>query len=155
MEVERLKAELAALARQADVSDLELQTLRKQIVKESKRGQELSKEIISLKEERDALKLECDNLRSFRKRMEEAKVSNRPQLDSGDLCTLVEKIRQQLKYEKELNANLQLQLNKTQDANSELVLAMQHLDEMLEQKTSFNNKHKHLQWGRILLEASL
>ena len=80
---------------------------------------------------------------------------NKPQLDSGDLCTLVEKIRQQLKYEKELNANLQLQLNKTQDANSELVLAMQHLDEMLEQKTSFNNKHKHLQWGRILLEASL
>ncbi|KHN23660.1 hypothetical protein glysoja_039111 [Glycine soja] len=146
MEVERLKAELAALARQADVSDLELQTLRKQIVKESKRGQELSKEIISLKEERDALKLECDNLRSFRKRMEEAKVSNRPQLDSGDLCTLVEEIRQELKYEKELNANLQLQLKKTQDANSELVLAVQDLDEMLEQKNSeiysLSNKHE-------------
>ena len=146
MEVERLKAELAALARQADVSDLELQTLRKQIVKESKRGQELSKEIISLKEERDALKLECDNLRSFRKQMEEAKVSSRPPLDSGDLCTLVEEIRQELKYEKELNANLQLQLKKTQDANSELVLAVQDLDEMLEQKNSeiysLSNKHE-------------
>ncbi|KAL5174234.1 hypothetical protein HKD37_08G020730 [Glycine soja] len=146
MEIERLKAELAALARQADMSDLELQTLRKQIVKESKRGQELSKEIISLKEERDALKIECDNLRSFRKQMEEAKVSSRPPLDSGDLCTLVEEIRQELKYEKELNANLQLQLKKTQDANSELVLAVQDLDEMLEQKNretcSLSNKHE-------------
>ncbi|RDX88436.1 hypothetical protein CR513_29964, partial [Mucuna pruriens] len=146
MEIERLKAELAALARHVDVSDLELQTLRKQIVKESKRGQELSKEIVSLKEERDALKIECDNLRSFHKRIEEAKVINRPQLDSGDLCTLVEEIRQELKYEKELNANLQLQLKKTQESNAELVLAVQDLDEMLEQKNrevcSLSNKHE-------------
>ncbi|XP_020217015.1 interaptin isoform X2 [Cajanus cajan] len=146
MEIERLKAELAALARQVDVSDLELQTLRKQIVKESKRGQELSKEIISLKEERDALKVECESLRSFHKRMEDSKVSKRPQLDSGDLCTLVEEIRQELKYEKELNANLQLQLKKTQESNAELVLAVQDLDEMLEQKNrkvcSLSNKHE-------------
>ncbi|KAJ1411830.1 NT-type C2 domain [Sesbania bispinosa] len=73
MENEKLKAEIAALARQVNVSDLELQTLRKQIVKESKRGQDLSKEVISLKEERDKLKTECENLRSFRKRMDEAK----------------------------------------------------------------------------------
>ncbi|KAK7358635.1 hypothetical protein VNO77_00573 [Canavalia gladiata] len=133
-EIDRLKAELAALARQADVSDLELQTLRKQIVKESKRGQELAKEIIILKEERDTLKIECDNLRSFHKRMGEAKVSNRSQLESEDLHTLVEEIRQELKYEKDLNANLQLQLKKTQESNAELVLAVQDLDEMLEQK---------------------
>ena len=33
-------------------------------------------------------------------------------------CTLVEEIRQELKCQKELNANLQLQFKKTQDANS-------------------------------------
>ncbi|ESW32037.1 hypothetical protein PHAVU_002G287700 [Phaseolus vulgaris] len=154
VEIERLKAELAALARQVDVSDLELQTLRKQIVKESKRGQELFKEIICVKEERDALKIECDNLRSFRKRMEEAKVSNRAPLDSGDLCTLVEEIKQELKYEKELNANLQLQLKKTQESNAELVLAVQDMDEMLEQKNreicSLSNKQEE---GRISRES--
>ncbi|KAK7318267.1 hypothetical protein RJT34_02966 [Clitoria ternatea] len=133
-EIERLKAELAALARQFDVSDLELQTLRKQIVKESKRGQELTKELISLREERDTLKIECDNLRSFRKRMDDAKVNSRSQLENGDLHTLIEEIRQELKYEKDLNANLQLQLKKTQESNAELVLAVQDLDEMLEQK---------------------
>ncbi|KAI4326977.1 hypothetical protein L6164_019486 [Bauhinia variegata] len=134
MEIDRLKAEVAALARQEDLSELELQTLRKQIVKESKRGQELSKEIISLKEERDSIKTECDNLRSFHKRMEETKLRNRSQVESGDLRTLVEEIRQELNYEKDLNANLRLQLQKTQESNAELVLAVKDLDEMLEQK---------------------
>lgn len=134
IENEKLKAELAALARQVDVSDMELQTLRKQIVKESKRGQELAKEVTSLKDERDTLKKECENLRSFRSRMDKAKVSSRSQLDSGDLHTLVEEIRQELSYEKDLNANLRLQLKKTQESNAELVLAVQDLDAMLEQK---------------------
>ncbi|CAL0312666.1 unnamed protein product [Lupinus luteus] len=146
-EIKRLKAELAALARQVDMSDLELQTLRKQIVKESKRGQDLSKEIIVVKEERDALKTECDNLRSFKKRNSEAKVSNRLQLESGDLRTLVEEIREELNYEKDLNANLRLQLKKTQESNTELVLAVQDLDDMLEQKNKeiYNLSNKHEQ----------
>ncbi|KAL1364448.1 hypothetical protein HN51_012639 [Arachis hypogaea] len=145
MEIERLKAELTAIARQKDMSDLELQTLKKQIIKESKKGQDLSKEIMSLKEERDALKAECENLKSFHKRMEEAKASTKSLLDTGDLRTLVEEIRQELSYEKDLNANLRLQLNKTQESNAELVLAVQDLDEMLEQKNKeiYNLSNNH------------
>lgn len=146
IENEKLKAEVAALARQVDVSDIELQTLRKQIVKESKRGQELAKEVISLKEERDTLKIECENLKSFRKRRDEAKVSSRSQLEGGDLHTLIEEIRQELNHEKDMNANLRLQLNKTQESNAELVLAVQDLDAMLEQKNkeihSLSNNYK-------------
>ncbi|MED6195544.1 hypothetical protein PIB30_038875 [Stylosanthes scabra] len=144
-EIERLKAELTAIARQKDMSDLELQTLKKQIIKESKRGQELSKEIMSLKEERDGLRTECENLKSFHKRMEEAKASTKSLLDTGDLRTLVEEIRQELNYEKDLNANLRLQLNKTQESNAELVLAVQDLDEMLEQKNKeiYNLSNNH------------
>ncbi|PNY11811.1 hypothetical protein L195_g008426 [Trifolium pratense] len=146
-EIERLKAELAALARHVDVSDMELQTLRKQIVKESKRGQDLSKEIIILKDERDALKTECDNIRSFHKRMDDAKARNRSQLENGDHHAFVEEIRQELSYEKDTNANLRLQLKKMQESNAELVLAVQDLEEMLEQKNSdmrkCNNSNKH------------
>ncbi|XP_028767480.1 myosin-11-like isoform X2 [Neltuma alba] len=149
LEIEKLKSELASLARQLDMSDLELQTLRKQIVKESKRGQDLSKEVISLKEERDALKEECDNLRSLHKRMDEAKMRSRTQLEGGDLRTLVEEIRQELSYEKDLNANLRLQLAKTQESNAELVLAVQDLDQMLEQKNmEINNLSSTLQLSR-------
>lgn len=136
IEYEKLKAEVTVLARQVDVSDMELQTLRKQIVKESKRGQELTKEVISLKEERDTLKIECENFKSFRKRRDDAKVSSRSLMESGDLHTLVEEIRQELNHEKDMNANLRLQLNKTQESNAELVLAVQDLDAILEQKNS-------------------
>ena len=61
--VEKLRADLVAMSRRAEVSELELQTLRKQVVKESKRGQDLAREISALKQERDALKDECEKVR--------------------------------------------------------------------------------------------
>ncbi|GMJ00332.1 hypothetical protein like AT1G63300 [Hibiscus trionum] len=133
-EIEKLKNELIALSRQVDVSDLELQTLRKQIVKECKRGQDLSREVVTLKEERDALKLECEELKSFQKRMDDAKVKSRMQFESGDPWVLAEEMRQELDYEKDMNSNLRLQLQKTQESNAELLLAVQELEEILEAK---------------------
>ncbi|XVF51517.1 hypothetical protein PTKIN_Ptkin04bG0191200 [Pterospermum kingtungense] len=133
-EIEKLKNELTALSRQVDVSDLELQTLRKQIVKESKRGQDLSREVVTLKEERDALKLECEKLKASQKRMDDAKVKGRLQFERGDPGVIVEEIRQELNYEKDLNSNLRLQLQKTQESNGELILAVQDLEEMLDAK---------------------
>ncbi|KAK6263077.1 hypothetical protein QUC31_008893 [Theobroma cacao] len=133
-EIEKLKNELIALSRHVDVSDLELQTLRKQIVKESKRGQDLSREVVTLKEERDELKLECEKLKAFQKRMDDGKTESRVQFESGDPWVLVEEIRQELNYEKHLNSNLRLQLQKTQESNAELILAVQDLEEMLDAK---------------------
>ncbi|MED6136028.1 hypothetical protein PIB30_052104 [Stylosanthes scabra] len=144
IETEKLKAELAALARHVDVSDMELQTLRKQIVKETKRGQDLAKEILVLKEERDAFKFECESLRSFHKRMDEARLRSRSQLEARDLGAFMEEIRQELSYEKDMNANLRLQLKKMQESNAELVLAVQDLEEMLEQSQCNNKESKEL-----------
>ncbi|KVH90106.1 EEIG1/EHBP1 N-terminal domain-containing protein [Cynara cardunculus var. scolymus] len=48
----------------------------------------------------------------------------------------------QLNYEKDLNSNLRLQLQKTQESNTELILAVQDLDEMLERKDSEMSKSK-------------
>ncbi|KAL6177232.1 hypothetical protein ACLB2K_048758 [Fragaria x ananassa] len=132
-EIDKLKTELVVLARQADVSELELQTLRKQIVKESKRGHDLSREVVSLKEERDAFKAECEKLKAFLYRMDD-KTKNRFQLEGGDLRALVDEIRQELSCEKDLNINLRLQLQKTHESNAELILAVRDLEELLEQK---------------------
>lgn len=132
--VEKLKTELIAMARQADMTDLELQTLRKQIVKESKRGQDLSKEVASLKKERHALKEECDKFKALQRRMDDTRFKDKLIYDNGDIQALVDELRQELNYQKDLNANLQLQLQKTQESNSELILAVRDLDEMLEQK---------------------
>lgn len=98
---EQLKNENAMLMRQAEVAALELQSLRKLIVKETKKGQDLSRQVGSLKEEKYALKTEYEKLKSF-KRTEE------------DSWLLLEEIRKNLDYEKELNACLQLQIQEQQ-----------------------------------------
>ncbi|KAI7724565.1 hypothetical protein M8C21_030444 [Ambrosia artemisiifolia] len=124
--IKKLKGELVVLARQAEVSEMEIQTLRKQIVKESKRGQDLSKEVAALKEERNELKEECGRMK--------VKVQSKLLTEGGDQWALVDELRQELNYEKDLNSNLRLQLQKTQESNAELILAVRDLDEMLESK---------------------
>ncbi|KAJ8538652.1 hypothetical protein K7X08_029948 [Anisodus acutangulus] len=136
--VAKLRSELTTFARQIEVSDLELQTLRKQIVKESKKDQDLSKEVVSLKKERDTLKEECDKLKVSQRRLDEAKSKDKLLYEKGDIQTLVSELRQELAYQKDLNANLEIQLQKTHESNSELILAVRDLDEMLEQKNKEN-----------------
>ncbi|KAL1547618.1 myosin-11-like isoform X2 [Salvia divinorum] len=132
--IEKLKSEVAALSRQAEMTELELQTLRKQIVKESKRGQDLFRELACLREERDALKGECGILKASKSRIDEAKNRTSSRVEGGECNAMVEELRQELNHAKELNANLRVQLQKTQESNSELLLAVKDLDEMLEQK---------------------
>ncbi|CDY48951.1 BnaA04g10890D [Brassica napus] len=111
-DVDKLKAELVALARRADFSELELQSLRKQIVKETKRSQDLLREVTCLKQERDS------------------KVRNKLQCEGKDTQVLLE----ELDYEKDLNSSLRIQLQKTQESNTELILAVQDLEAMLGQR---------------------
>ncbi|XP_010545827.1 PREDICTED: myosin-11 [Tarenaya hassleriana] len=136
VETEKLKSDLVALTRQADLSELELQSLRKQIVKESKRSQDLLREVTTLKQERDCLKAECGRLKVSENRKDEMKVKNKLQYEGRDPWILLEEIRQELDYEKDLNSNLRLQLQKTQESNTELILAVQDLEAMLEQRNN-------------------
>jgi chromosome segregation ATPase len=133
-DVEKLRSEIATLTRKSDVSDMELQTLRKQIVKESRRGQDLSKEMSNLREERDALRRECEGLRGTKKTIHDVNVSGKWLSDGEDPWSQVEKLKQELSHEKNLNADLHVQLQKMQESNSELLLAVKDLDEMLDQK---------------------
>ncbi|KAJ0265560.1 Myosin heavy chain-related protein [Hirschfeldia incana] len=130
-EIEKLKNEVAGLTRQADLSDLELQSLRKQIVKETKRSQDLLKEVNTLKQERDSLKEDCERHRVSDNK---TKTRNRMQFEGRDPWVLLEETREELDYEKDRNLNLRLQLQKTQESNSELILAVQDLEAMLEEK---------------------
>ncbi|KAG8092190.1 hypothetical protein GUJ93_ZPchr0012g20376 [Zizania palustris] len=134
-DVEKLRNEIATLMRKLDVSDMELQTLRKQIVKESRRGQDLSKEASSLREERDALRRECEGLRGMKKMIHDMNGSGKRLSDGEDPWSQIEELKQELGHEKNLNADLHVQLHKMQESNSELLLAVKDLDEMLEQKS--------------------
>ncbi|KAI3756445.1 hypothetical protein L1987_56265 [Smallanthus sonchifolius] len=118
--IQNLKVKVAALTRQANVSELELQTLRKQIVKEMRRVQDLSREVATLKEERNALKDECEELKA-----EEVKINGMLLIDQGDPWALLDELRQELNHEKDLSSNLRLQLQETLESNAELVLALE------------------------------
>ncbi|WVZ59520.1 hypothetical protein U9M48_009646 [Paspalum notatum var. saurae] len=133
-DVEKLRSEIATLTRKVDVSDMELQTLRKQIVKESRRGQDLSKEMCILREERDALRRECEGLRGAKKMIHDSNGSSKRLSDGEDPWSQIEELKQELSHEKNLNADLRIQLQKMQESNSELLLAVKDLDDMLEQK---------------------
>ncbi|XP_044468818.1 cingulin-like [Mangifera indica] len=131
--VSHLKNELAAMLRQVEVSELELQTLRKQVVKESKRVQDQTNQIADLIEERDELKTECEQLKR-QDSIAEAEAESELQSEKEHLRVEQEEIRQELNHQKEINANFRLQLQKTQDSNSELIIAVKDLNELLEQK---------------------
>ncbi|XP_022736877.1 golgin subfamily A member 6-like protein 22 [Durio zibethinus] len=131
--VEKLRSENAMLLRQVEVSELELQSLRRQILKESKRTQDLSRQIISFKEERDAVKIGFEGLKS-KKTTDEPEIESQLEAENEESTVLLEEIKQELNHEKDLNINLRLQLQKTQDSNSNLILAVRDLNEMLEQK---------------------
>ncbi|XP_010482578.1 PREDICTED: centrosomal protein of 83 kDa-like isoform X2 [Camelina sativa] len=133
--IERLKMELEALRRQSELSELEKQSLRKQATKESKRIQELSREVSCLKGERDGALEECEKLRVQNSR-DEADAESRLRCVSEDSSNMIEEIRDELSCEKDLTSNLKLQLQRTQESNSNLILAVRDLNEMLEQKNN-------------------
>lgn len=113
---------------------MELEALRKQIAKENRRANDLSTEIAKLKEERDSLNEECQKLMSFPRHLDNATARNKMHLGGGDYQALVAELVQELEYEKDLNNNLKVQLQKTQESNNELLLAVRELDDMLDQK---------------------
>ncbi|EOA12900.1 hypothetical protein CARUB_v10025874mg [Capsella rubella] len=133
--IERLKMELEALKRQSELSELEKQSLRKQATKESKRIQELAREVSCIKGERDGALEECEKLRLQISR-DEADAESRLRCVSEDSSNMIEEIRDELSCEKDLTSNLKLQLQRTQESNSNLILAVRDLNEMLEQKNN-------------------
>lgn len=141
---ESLKNEIASLKRQAEVSELELQSLRKLLEKECSRAQNMSRQIFSLRDERDKLKTNIEQVKSQQSLNDETKTSKTLQSEVEDTRLQLETIKEELAYEEEFNANLQLQLQKTQNSNSELLLAVSELEAMLKQnKEILDNTKKH------------
>lgn len=132
----KLQNEITILMRQAELSELEIQSLRRHIEKETKQGQNLSRQISSLKEERDQFKLECEQLRSLQKTTDETEAPKKLQAAIKDLRAQLEAIREELNQEKKLSGNLQLQLQETQDSNSELILVVKDLEDLVERKNN-------------------
>lgn len=131
---QRLLNQIKMLERQAEVSELELQSLRKQIVQGSRKVEELSRDIFGLEKERDFLKAQCEGQKPSPESTVEPEAANNSHSETAKLSPTSEAIRQELQWEKNLNRKLRSQLQKTEDSNSELILAVRDLKGMLNKK---------------------
>ncbi|KAL6533152.1 hypothetical protein OROMI_027264 [Orobanche minor] len=154
----RLTNEMKIFERKAELSELEVQSLRKLITKETRRGQQLLEQIVCLKEENDALQAECKQLKSSSTTKNEEAVSCHTQKETETMRSSLGNIKQELQCQKDLNKKLKLQLQKAEDSNSEFVLTMRDLSKKLDQKNTeisrLASKIKPLYTGSETLEAS-
>ncbi|GFP82215.1 hypothetical protein PHJA_000364700 [Phtheirospermum japonicum] len=154
----RLTSQMKMFERKAELSELEVQSLRKQITKETSRGQQLSDQLVRLKEERDVLKAELERHKSPSTTTNSEAGSGHTPKDAENLISSLEKTKQDLQRHKDWNKKLKLQVQKAEDSNSEFVLAMRDLSKKLDQKNTeisrLSSKIKALHSGSDALEAS-
>ncbi|KAK4748601.1 hypothetical protein SAY87_015187 [Trapa incisa] len=141
-ELEELRSKLSSLVRQLNLSELELQMLRKQIVKESRRAQELSKEVLTLKEDRNSLAEENKQFRAINEGSRDmGEKKGKLKSEDGNLQDILEECRKELDCEKNRSVGLSLQLQKTRESNAKLIVAVRDLEEMLDHKDKKISDH--------------
>ena len=101
---------------------MEMETLKRQLAKEAKQGQELAREISSLKVECENMKLELEQLKGLGQGSENLKAANKISNEMDNSKHIIEELKQEIDYEKQVNINLNFQLQKTQESNFELLL---------------------------------
>ncbi|KAL0913558.1 hypothetical protein M5K25_017023 [Dendrobium thyrsiflorum] len=129
-QIEKYRNQSIAQTQELELSESELQNLP---TIESNRWKILLRKLNSLQGERDALKRECEELKASQRKADNEDDPNKLHPHSKTPLD-IEEIKQELQYERSINANLRLQLHKTQEANSQLILAVQDLEELLEQE---------------------
>lgn len=120
--------QMKMLEREVEVSEKEVESLRQQVISESKKGQQLSELIAHLQEEREVIKTECEQLKSD--------FASAIQKETESMKILLDGIKKELQSERHLNDELKLQLQKTEDSNSEYILAWRDLNKQTDQKNT-------------------
>ncbi|MCO5594029.1 hypothetical protein L7F22_048048 [Adiantum nelumboides] len=122
------------------VAVAEIEALRQQLANEAKRSEDVHKKLSMLIEEHDSIKQEMEGL----KLMEASPPPNnrdgaskwQQQIDDELSRENARELQDELDYVRGINLNLSVQLEKTQESNSELLLEIQDLEKELEKHRS-------------------
>ncbi|XP_017415627.1 uncharacterized protein LOC108326567 isoform X3 [Vigna angularis] len=126
---EELRAEAKMWEMNARKLMSDLDVLRKEFSDQYENLAGIKTELSAAQVERDSFKKEVEQLKLSRKRASE------DSLCEGECFSEIENaLKEELKFEKESNANLSLQLKRSQEANLELVSVLQELEETIEQQ---------------------
>lgn len=138
--IEELRDEAKMWERHSRKVKVEMENLKKDYAEKAKQLDEVQMELSSSNAERDLLKLEVEQLKSS---LEESRASAKesfgtPKYDDvaspkyEEMVSSYKELEDELQFQKESNANLALQLKKTQEANVELLAVIQELEEAVE-----------------------
>ncbi|KAI7749854.1 hypothetical protein M8C21_027519 [Ambrosia artemisiifolia] len=131
--MEELRAEARMWERNARRLKVDLDFSKKEFKDQTRKLQNASMEIIALQTECDGLKHENDYLKAI---LEESEVKEKA-ADSLKLQVqddIQSELEEEIKFQRDLNNNLSLQFNKTQESNLELVSVLQELEETIEKQ---------------------
>ncbi|KAJ6808441.1 interaptin-like isoform X2 [Iris pallida] len=131
--IEELQDEVKMWERHAQKLKIDLQKLKKECLDKSKHQAELDMELSAAYSERDSLKQEVEQLKSsLKEKMMKQSASETTKIE--DLLQVQKELEDEVKFQKESNANLCLQLRKTQEANIEFVSIIEELEETIEKQ---------------------
>ncbi|KAF8403162.1 hypothetical protein HHK36_011259 [Tetracentron sinense] len=139
--IEELRAEAKMWERNARKLMVDLEILRKEFFEQSRNQANLDMELSAAHTERDGLKQEMEQLKIL---LEESMVKHTATENSNfhaeGMTHIQKELEDEIKFLQESNANLTLQLQKTQKSNLELVSVLQELEETIEkQKLEIDN----------------
>ncbi|KAF8397769.1 hypothetical protein HHK36_016691 [Tetracentron sinense] len=133
--IEELRAEARMWERNARKLMLDLEILRKEFSDQSRNQANLDMELLAVYKERDGLKQELEQLKIL---LEESVVKQRAtensKFQARGMAHIQKELEDEIKFQQESNANLDLQLKKIQESNIELVSILQELEETIEKQ---------------------
>ncbi|XP_051183853.1 uncharacterized protein [Lolium perenne] len=131
--IEELRDEAKMWERHSRKLKADLEALKRESSEKSKQQAELAVELSAAHAERDSYMHEIEELKSSRKELSTRQTkSGTPK--RGDWIDLQKEVEDEMKFLKESNASLAVQLKNTQEANIELVSILQELEETIEEQ---------------------
>ncbi|CAI9097899.1 OLC1v1034419C3 [Oldenlandia corymbosa var. corymbosa] len=133
--IEELRAEAKMWERNARKLMVDLDSLRSEFLDQSKKQADLVMELSAAYTEQGGLKKEVEQLKLM---LEDATQKQRSMEDSTfqteGLTPIQKELESEIKYQQQANANLSLQLQRSQESNIELVSILQELEQTIEQQ---------------------
>ncbi|KAL6847583.1 hypothetical protein ACP4OV_022609 [Aristida adscensionis] len=131
--IEELRDEAKMWERHSRKLKADLEMLKKECSEKSKQQAELAVELSAAQAERDSYRQEIEELKASQQDVTTRQtITGTPK--RGGWIDLQKELEDEVKFLKESNANLTGQLNRTQEANIELVSILQELEETIEEQ---------------------
>ena len=132
--IEELQAEAKKWERNSQKLMLDLEILRKEFSDQSKNQATLEMELSAAYSELDALRKEIDQLKILLEESGMKQAIGESTFQAEGATHIQKELEDEVKFQKESNANLALQLRRSQESNIELVSVLQELELTIEKQ---------------------